>query len=275
MTTHTWHADDTLLRAYVAGRLDAVTGASFEQHLTGCDSCRTAIVPHVDVPALDRAWDAIRTEIESPRQPLPIRAARHLGLSESPSILLAATVSLRTAWLTSSLVALAFAAGAAHLAQGQALWPFLLVAPLVPVVGVAASYGSAEDSLEALVIATPYGRGRLILVRTLAVLTTCLPVSFVLSLLLPGPLWVAAAWLGPALALVPVQLAVASFVGPRVAAGIVAVGWGAFVLPSVRTLPATWPVEAQQQLIALALALAALAVLAFRSRGTSRIGEVL
>lgn len=275
MTTHTWHADDTLLQAYVDGRLDAVTGSSFEQHLTRCDSCRAAIRPHADVPALDRAWDVIRTEIESPRQPLLVRVARRLGLPEPLSVLLGATVSLRVAWLTSSLVAIAFAAAAAHLSQGVALWPFLLVAPLVPVLGVAASYGPSEDPLERLIVATPYGRGRLVLVRTAAVLTTCLPVSFLLGLLLPGPLWISAAWLGPALALVPVLLALASFVGPRVAAGIVAVSWGAFVLPSVRALPATWPVEAQQQLVTLALALVAVAVLAARSRRTSRIGEVL
>lgn len=275
MTTHAWHADRALLGAYADGRLDAVSGASLEQHLSRCPSCRDAVREVVDVPALDRAWDGIRTEIESPRQPLPIRVARRLGLTEPASVLLAATVSLRTAWLTSSFIALVFAVGAAHLARGTALWPFLLVAPLIPVLGVAASYSSTEDALESLVVATPYGRGRLILTRTLAVLTTCLPAAFLASLLLPGPLWVAAAWLGPALALVPVLLAVASFVGPRVAAGVVAVGWAALVLPSVRRLPATWPVEPQQQLLVLALALAAALVLAARSGRTSRIGEVL
>lgn len=275
MTTHTWHADDSLLRAYVGGVLDAVAGASVEQHVARCDRCRTAIRTFVDGPALDRAWDGIRTGIESPRQPLLVRAARRLGLPEPHSVLLAATVSLRTAWLTSSLIALAFATAAAHLSHGVELWPFLLVAPLVPVLGVAAAYGPSDDPLEAIVVATPFGRGRLVFLRTLAVLVTCLPLSFLLSLLLPGPLWVAAAWLGPALALVPVLLATASFVGPRVAAGLVAVGWAAFVLPSVRPLPATWPVEPQQQLVHLALALAAIAVLVVRSRRTVRIGAVL
>lgn len=275
MTTRTWHADHDLLAAYVAGSLGAVEGASVEQHLTRCADCRQAIAPLVDVPALDRAWLGVRDAIESPRQPLLVRAARHLGLSEPVSVLLAATASLRTAWLTSSLIALAFAAAAAHLSRDLALWPFLLVAPLVPVLGVAASYGSSEDPFEALVTTSPYGRTRLVLVRTLAVLTTCLPVAFLVSLLLPGPLWVAAAWLGPALALVPVLLAVASFVGPRVAAGLVAFGWAAFVLPSARKLPATWPVEPEQQLVHLTLALAAIAVLVVRSRRHTRIGAVL
>jgi len=275
MTTHAWHAADDLLAEYAAGRVDAVTGASVEQHLTHCADCRTSIRRFVDVPALDRAWEGIRTAIETPQLPLPVRAARRIGLSEPHSVLLAATVSLRTAWLTSSLIALVFATAAAHLSSGLALWPFLLVAPLIPVVGVAASYSSSEDALETLVVATPFGRGRLILVRTLAVLLTTLPVSFLVSLWLPGPLWVAAAWLGPALALVPVLLAVSSFVGPRIGAGMVAVGWTAFVLPSVRLLPATWPVEPQQQLAHLTLALAAVTVLVVRSRRRTRIGAVL
>lgn len=275
MSTHTWHADEALLAAYVAGDLNAVLGSSLEQHLGRCAPCRAHLRPLVGEPVLERGWLEIRDAVEAPGLPLTVRAARRLGLSEPMSILLAATVSLRTAWLTSSLIALAFAAGAAHLSTSLALWPFLLVAPLVPVLGVAVSYSSSEDALEALVVATPYGRARLIMVRTLAVLATCLPVSFAISLLLPGPLWVAAAWLGPALALVPVLLAISSFVGPRVGAGIVAVGWAAFVLPSVRTLPATWPVEPQQQLVHLTVALAAVAVLAARSRRTARIGAVL
>ena len=119
------------------------------------------------------------------------------------------------------------------------------------------------------------GRARLILVRTIAVLAVSLPVAFVLGLLLPGPDWVAAAWLGPALTLIPILLALASFVGPRIAAGVVAIGWSAFVLPSARVVPMTWPVEASQQLLLLALALVAAGVLAARSRQTRKIGAAL
>jgi hypothetical protein len=115
----------------------------------------------------------------------------------------------------------------------------------------------------------------LILVRTLGVLTTCLPVALLLGLALPGPQWVAAAWLGPALAMIPILLAVASFTGPRVAAGILAIGWCAVVLPSTRHLPATWPVEPDRQLAYLAVALAACVVLAVQSRRTRRIGAAL
>lgn len=275
MSTHTWHTDDELLAAYVAGRLDAVTGASVEQHLARCADCRTAIRSHVDLPALDRAWQEVRTAAERPAIPAPIRAAQRLGLPEPYAVLLAATVSLRTPWLASALVALTFAVAAALFSGGTTLWPFLLLAPLIPVLGVAACYGPANDPLESLIVTAPFGRARLILLRTGAVLVACLPVSFLLGLMLPGPLWVSAAWLGPALALVPVLLAVASFVGPRVAAGLVAIAWSGVVLGTLRPLGPTWPVEPTQQLLLFVLALAAVAVLVARSPRPHQIGAVL
>ncbi len=273
MSTSTWHADTDLLAAYVAGSLNALEGASVEQHLAACASCRGDIRRVVDVPALERTWLDVRTAVERPRQPWLVALARRLGLPEPTSVLLAATVSLRTAWLTSALVALTFALVAAQLSRDGLLWPFLLVAPLVPVIGVAAAYGPAADPLESLIATAPYGRTRLILVRSLAVLLVCLPVAGLAGLLLlPGPAWVAAAWLGPALALVPVLLALATVTGPRMASAAITVGWSAVVIGSLRPYGPTWAVEGQQQLAYLALATAAVAVLTVRTR---KIGATL
>jgi hypothetical protein len=274
-TTRTWHADSDLLAAYVAGTLDPVEGASVEQHVTRCGSCRLAVRPLVDATVLERAWSEVRDRVESPTPPLPVRAARRFGLPEPTAVLLAATASLRTAWLVSAVVALGFTTLAVAWSGGRTLAPFLLVAPLVPVLGVAAAYGPHEDSLESLVVTAPYGRTRLILLRTLAVLVSVLPVAVPLGLVLPGPVWVGVAWLGPALALVPVLMALASFVGPRAAGAVVAVGWSGVVLVSLRGLPATWPVEATQQLCYLALGVLSVAVLLLRSRLDRRLGAVL
>lgn len=275
MTAQTWHATEPLLAAYVEGRLDAVRGASLERHLDHCAPCRAAIRPLTDLRGLDRAWEGVRTAVESPRQPWLVRLARRVGLSEPASVLLAATVSLRTAWVTSAIVVLAFAVGTAQLASGGTLWPYLLIAPLIPVLGVAAAYDPSEDRFEALTVTTPYGRTRLILLRALAVVVTCVPVACLLGLALPGPAWVAVAWLGPALAMIPLLLALSSFVGPRVASAAVALVWMGVVIASVRRLPGTWPVEAQQQLVYLAIAVAAVAVLLLRSRRTRQIGALL
>ncbi len=275
MTTRTWHADEQLLTAYTAGQLPAVEAASVEQHLTRCAECRSAIRPLTDLPALDQAWAVVRERVERPPLPAPIRVAQRLGLPEPAAVLLASTTALRTAWLSSVVVALGFAVGAVLLTGGRALWPFLLVAPLIPVIGVATAYRPSEDPLEALVITAPYGRTRLILLRTCAVLVACLPFAAALGLALPGPPWVAVAWLGPALMLLPVLMALASFVGPRPASAVVALGWSAVVAGSVRHLSPTWPVEAPMQMSLLVLALGAAFVLAGRSRATRRNGAVL
>ena len=275
MTTQTWHADHDLLAAYVAGALDPINGASVEQHLDRCAECRLAIRPLVDAPALDRVWAEVRDVVDSPALPLTGRVARRLGVSEPNAMLLAATASLRTAWLASAFVALGFAAAAVLWSGGNALAPFLLIAPLVPVLGVASAYGPHEDPLESLVVTAPYGRTRLILLRTLGVLVSVLPFAIPLGFVLPGPVWLGVAWLGPALALVPVLMALSSFVGPRAGAAVVAIGWSGVVLLSVRQLPATWPVESSQQLVYLALAGVSLVVLFVRSRQDRQIGAVL
>lgn len=273
--TQTWHAGGDLLAAYVDGSLDAITAMSVEQHLTRCAPCRAAVRPLLDPRSLERAWTGIRDAVESPPLPLPIRLAQRCGLPEPTAVLLAAAASLRTAWLVGAFVAVAFAALAAGLSDGFALAPFLLVAPLVPVIGVAAAYAPQQDPLEILVVTAPHGRTRLVLTRTLAVLVSVLPFTALLGMVLPGPDWLAVAWLGPALALVPVLLALSSFVGPRTGAAVVAIAWSGVVVFSVRGFPATWPVEATQQLAYLALAAASAAVLVVRSRHDRRIGAVL
>ncbi len=271
----TWHADPGLLEAYAAGRLGALEAASVEQHLDHCASCRALVRPLVDDIVLERMWDHVREGAERSRLPAALRLAGRLGLPEPTAVLLAATAALRTAWLTSSFVAVAFALMASHLAGEDALWPFLLVAPLIPVLGVATAYDPADDPGEALVVTSPYGRTRLIWLRTVAVLVSCLPVTALLGLLLPGPAWVAVAWLGPALTIVPVMLALAVFVGPRYAAIALAVAWSGLVAGAVRRFEATWALEPDRQLVFLALAAAAMLVLAVRSRTTKGIGVAL
>lgn len=275
MTTQTWHADRDLLAAYVAGALDPVSGASVEQHLDRCAGCRADLRPLADTAALDRAWSGIREIVEAPVLPLTARVARRLGVTEPTSILLGATASLRTAWISSAFVALGFAVAAVYWSGGGALAPFLLVAPLVPVIGVAAAYGPHEDPLESLIVTAPYGRTRLILLRTLGVLLSVLPFAVAAGLFLPGPVWLAVAWLGPALALVPVMMALSSFVGPRVGAAAVTVAWSGVVLLSVRVVPPTWPVDLDRQLVYAALAALSLLVLLLRARQDRRIGAVL
>jgi hypothetical protein len=268
--TEEWHADPALLSRYLAGALDAVSSASVEQHVNRCQTCRKAVGSLLEPQLAERTWAGIREAVEVPSLPSVLRLARRCGLPEPTAVLLAGAASLRGAWLVGAFLSLSFATLAAYASGGTALAPFLLAAPLAPVLGVAAAYGRRQDPLEALILTAPYGRTRLILLRTLAVLVSVLPVTVLLGLAVPGPPWLAAAWLGPALALVPVLLALATFVGPRFAATIVSLVWSGVVLGSAWvSLEPTWPVEAAQQAVYLGLAVAACAVIAIRA-GTDR-----
>jgi hypothetical protein len=277
MTTRTedWHADPALLSRYLAGALDAVTGASVEQHVNRCATCRAAVASLLEPQLVERTWAGIREAVERPTLPSVLRLARRCGLQEPTAVLLAGAASLRGAWLVGAFLSLSFATFAAYVSGGTALAPFLLVAPLAPVLGVAAAYGPRQDPLEALVATAPYGRTRLILLRTAAVLVSVLPVTALLGLAIPGPPWLAAAWLGPALALVPVLLALAGFVGPRASAAVVSLGWSSVVLASTRGVDPTWPVEAAQQGVYLGLGIAACAVIAIRAGAGRQRGVAL
>jgi len=279
MSTTGWHAPPALLRRYTAGDLDAVAAASLERHVSRCADCRGGIAPALDIPGLDArgldaAWSVVRERVEAPRLPLVIRLAQRVGLREPTAILLSAAASLRAAWLSGAVVVLGFATIAATLGD-QRIWPYLLVAPLIPVLGVAAAYGDADEPFEALAVTAPYGRTRLVLLRTLGVIVSTVPVAALLGFLLPGPSWVALAWLGPALTMIPVLLALASFIGPRTAGAVVALVWSGLVLAATRGAEQTWPVAATQQAVYAGLAAVALAVIAVRARLTHQIGAAL
>ena len=215
-TTREWHVPDALLSDYVGGRLDALRSASLEHHVERCDDCRRRVRRLGDDGLHEQGWVGVRARIEPPEFSLAVRTARRLGLGEPTAILLSAAASLRLAWLAGAFVALGFAVGAA-LVSGDSIWPFLLVAPLIPALGVAAAFGGPEEPTEILTVTAPYGRSRLVVVRTLAVVVATVPVACALGLLLPGPAWIAVAWLGPALAVLSVVLAIGGLAGMRTA----------------------------------------------------------
>ena len=129
---------------------------------------------------------------------------------------------------------------------------------------------------EILTVTAPYGRSRLVVVRTLAVVVATVPVACALGLLLPGPAWIAVAWLGPALAVLSVVLAVGGLTGMRTAVPLVALAWSGLVLHSERTFVSpTWAIEAPQQALygtAIVVALGAITIRSIRHR---TIGDAL
>lgn len=250
-----WHVPPGALRAWVEGTGGMAAGASVEQHLMSCAQCRDvvrtlsvrggqdpvgapALAPALD-PALDFAldfealWTGIREEIEPQRLNLVGRVLVRLGVRESDAILLSTAPSLTGAWITGMVLVVVFSLMASTWGSGRGVGVFLVLAPLLPVAGVAAAYGAEADPTHELALSAPYSKIRLLLLRTGAVVATCVPLTIVASVPIDGPWWVSVVWLVPALAFVLATLAAATFAPPVYAAGLITVAWVGATVPSL------------------------------------------
>jgi hypothetical protein len=142
---------------------------------------------------------------------------------------------------------------------------FLLVAPLAPVAGVAAAFGGDADPSHEIVVTAPYSAGRLLLMRTAAVLATCTPIAMLVGLTLPGPAWLTVAWLSPAAAGIAVTLALAPAVGLTSSATAVGVVWSVLSLAVSRAQDPLALVGPAGQLACLCLAVLSLGVILSKS----------
>jgi len=219
--TTAWHADDVLLRRYAEGDpLDAGAAASVEAHLIRCDGCRSRLARLGPDPVLEGAWTAVVAGIATPRPSVAVRLLRRLGVSESDALLLQTARSLDGAWTLATLAVIAFAALAAIDGGDRGTALYLLLAPLVPVLGVVVAFTSV-DPLEEIAMAAPYSAARLALLRTAAVCATSIPLVVAAGAAVPPIGWLAFAWLLPALALTLLTLAAMTWLSP-VASGVAA-----------------------------------------------------
>jgi hypothetical protein len=254
MTT-AWHLDQDLVRRYASGATDGVLAASIEAHLVACGECRRRLAPAVDRGRLDAVWAEVADSVDTPRAGPFERLLQLIGVRPDTARLLAATPSLRASWLAAVAAALAFAALAAGSDQRGHLL-FLTVAPLAPVAGVALAFGRAGDPTYEIAVATPYSAFRLLMVRTVAVLATTVPIAVAAAVVFAGPTGMAAAWLLPALALTATTLALAERVEPVYAGAGVSIVWLAVTVtawPATAGPPALFGPAAQLIFLALAL----------------------
>jgi len=261
----TWHVDVTVLESYAKGRSTPVGGASVEAHLMECPECGAVLRELMPREPLDRAWVAIRAHVEEPRAGVAERLLAVLGLSRDSARLLAAVPAFRGAWLLGVFTVLVFAGGAALFADDTGVTLFLVIAPLIPVAGVAASFGGDADPAHELVTVTPYSSVRLLLLRTAGVLMTSAPITMLLGLALPGPTWLAVAWLKPAAAGIALTLALSPQFDTSVTAAVVGLVWATAVLTAHHLGDPMEVVEPLMQLVLAAVALVAVAVVALRS----------
>lgn len=211
-----WHIDQRSLSMYVtdAAAMDDVLAASIEAHLMKCDQCRGRLATFANMSDLDDSWKEIADAIDRPRRGLSERA---LGwfLSDELARIVSATPALRIAWLTSMVVVVSAAVIASYVADANV--PFLVLAPLVPLGGIAVSFGPAPDPAGEAALAAPLQDTALVLRRSIAVLVTSCTLLGVGTVVLPGLGWRAAGWLLPSIGLTFVALAASTWVSPFVA----------------------------------------------------------
>ncbi len=231
MTTTNWHLDAEQAERYAAGRVGPAFAASVEQHLTACADCR-ALVPS-DAPRIDLSWAEVLERVEAPRVGPVEGVLRRLGVTPATARLIAATPALRGAWLVASLVVLVLAVLASVADDGTRF--FVALAPVLPVLGVAACFGDRTDPMLEVVAASPYSLMRLLAARTTFVVTTSLVPAALVTPFLPGDRFFAVGWMVPALAMCAVVLAAARHVQPVGTATALSVGW--LVLALAHTSP--------------------------------------
>jgi hypothetical protein len=268
-----WHVDESSLVRYARGDAAVSLAASVEAHLVACADCRLRLAPAVDLPRLAAVWDGVVDRVDTPPAGVVERLLRRARISEDTARLLAATPSLRASFL----LAMAAVLGFATLASGQhrsGTVLFLVVAPMLPVAGVAAAFQRGLDPAHEISVAAPYSGFRLLLLRALAVVgVTCVAAGGAGALLADRAL-TAAAWLLPALALTTLTLALSRWVEAVPAAAVVGVAWLA-VLAAVGSIADGASVAfgpAGQVICALVAVAAALVLLAHRDRYATPLG---
>lgn len=243
------HASADLLSSYAAGQVDEVVIWSMEAHLTRCGRCRSALSAHVDAERLARNRSAVFARAALADGGRMRRLLCQCGVPDHLLRLLAATPSLRRSWLLAVTCVLAIVAGeavavgygwvgngartgvglAVHL-DPEVLAPFLLVAPLLVLAGVAAAFLPMFDPAWRLAVAAPFSGFTLLLARSVSALAAALVPVVAAAFVLPGPGWLPVALLLPSLALCAFALAAATIVGPLASAITAGAFWALPVL---------------------------------------------
>lgn len=229
------HVPAWLLGRYAAGEPATGMGAdtvwALEAHLESCGACRdrlSAVVARRSpdtMELLGRVWVGLDTEIaRSAQMPVRRRLLPGRAMWLPPALL---------SRLLMTVLVVGVALGLDVLAAGRFPSLVLLVAPVAPLLGVAAAWSRGMDPAHELVVASPRAGLYLVLRRTLAVLVVVIP-------LLAAAGWLVgtspAGWLLPCMAFTAGALALGELVGlPRAAGGLALLWVAAVVGPSVVT----------------------------------------
>lgn len=220
----TWHVEPKMLEAYADNAIGDAHAYSVEAHLLSCEVCRERIAAFVRPERLQVMWTEIHDVVVNPHSGAIERLLLRIGVKDHVARLVAATPSLRLSWLAAVALTLSFAIISAHL-NARGFLIFLVVAPMLPLAGVAAAYGPGVDPTYEIGLAAPIHSFHLLLIRASAVLTSSSTIALVAALALPQRNWAVVAWLLPSLGLTVTSLALSTVTRPLRAAVVVAVLW--------------------------------------------------
>jgi len=284
--TPTSHPGTESLTSWVQATAPFEVALSVEQHLLRCALCRRAVADlrleglpdrrpaglARRLPDPDRTWQRIEDAVVFPSHGRAHRVLVRLGLSDADATLLLGTPATRAAWSWSLLTVLVFVLAASVLGHEGRTAVFLLVAPVVPMTGVALAYGPSRGPQLEQLAATPYPGVRLVALRTLAVLAACLPVVLLASVLLPAQ--VARWWLLPAAAFSAAVLGLSSWVPPTRAVLGLGIAWIAAVSSATHLSEPTLVLEPGLLWLYTVLLLAGPLVFVARVRHLGTIGRI-
>ncbi|MEV6681664.1 zf-HC2 domain-containing protein [Streptomyces erythrochromogenes] len=271
------HASARIVGAYARGDEDIAADElwALEAHLETCRVCRDRLAAAVaaQVPAVavlvDTVWSGLEAELSAaPAVPyarrrrsagrsarLARRLSRWLTPTMAPWLAMIATVTVLALVLDLAGPGIGSTAGEVSLV--------LLLAPVLPVLGVAASWSRGLDPAYELTASAPRAGLPLVLRRTAAVLAVLVPVLLVAGWATGVML---AQWLLPCLAFTSATLALGGVIGvTRAALALVAVWAAVIVAPALAAGRAAFALQsAGLPAWGLALALGTAVVIARR-----------
>lgn len=177
---------------------------------------------------IDANWRAITFELDAPQPSRLERVLRRVGFSSATARLVGATPALRRSWAAALAVVVLIGLGAAS-DDPDNIYAMLVLAPLLPVVGVALAYGPTVDPVHEIGLATPMRGLRLLLIRSATVVTIAVAVLAGAVVLSAASNVLAVVWLLPALALTSIAVGTMTVTTPRRAVAAVSVGWALVV----------------------------------------------
>ncbi len=223
---------------------------------------------HIDPARIDANWRAISAELDAPRPARIERVLRTLRVPARVVRMIVATPALRRSWYLSILAVVLVGLGGANPDSRDSLFALLVLAPMLPVLGVGMAYGAAADPSHEIQLATPTHGLRLVAIRSTTVLVVSIAIVLPLAALNDAARPMAAAWLLPALAVTAASLAVMTFLPPRQATAAVAATWfSAVVIANIAASNPLAAFAAIGQLLSIAIAAVATLVIVAR-RGT-------